>query len=207
MIKAEIRNIGKDQVTRALLKLEQKLRKGKTKVLVGVPAGSGSSAEGTTMVVIAAANEFGARIKHPGGTSYGYKTKKDAEEGNVSFLEKGSGYMELGVTGPHEIVIPARPFLHPAITEGAPLFKRLAEKKMLDVLLGKYSMDQLLNQMGVLGVSLVQEKITSIQDPPNAESTIRKKKSSKPLIDTGNLRQSITYIIEDESVRTEEGIK
>lgn len=207
MIKAEIRNIGKDRVTRALLMLEQKLNKGKTKVLVGVPAGTASSEDGTTMVTIAAANEFGAKIKHPGGTSYGYKTKKDAEEGNVSFLEKGTGYMELGKTGPHEIEIPARPFLHPAIAEGAPVFKRLAEKKMLDVLMGRFTMDQLLNQMGVLGVAMVQEKISSIHSPPNAESTISKKKSSKPLIDTGNLRQSITYIVEDESVKTEEGLQ
>lgn len=207
MIKAEVRTAGKDSVTRALLKLSSRLAKGKTKVLVGVPSGSGKSEDGTTMVMIAAVNEFGARIKHPGGTSYGYKTKQDAENGKVSFLESGTGFMELGKTGPHEIVIPARPFLHPAITENSAAFRRLAELRMRDIILGKIEMDVLLKQMGELGVSFTKEKIDSIQSPPNAESTKRKKKSSKPLIDTGNLRASITYLIEDDSVKLTEGLQ
>ncbi len=42
----------------------------------------------------------------------------------------------------------------------------------------------------------VQEKIAAGIDPPNAISTIMKKGSSKPLIDTGQLRSSITGKVE-----------
>ena len=46
-----------------------------------------------------------------------------------------------------------------------------------------------------VGVGLVQEKIESGSYEPNAPSTIRKKKSDKPLIDTGRMRQSVKYVI------------
>lgn len=50
--------------------------------------------------------------------------------------------------------------------------------------------------MGLLGQQVqnqVQAKIVSIQEPPNAESTINRKKSSKPLVDSGQLSQSIKW--------------
>lgn len=55
--------------------------------------------------------------------------------------------------------------------------------------------EQSLKQIGVFGVGLVQEKIESGSYEPNAPSTIRKKKSDKPLIDTGRMRQSVKYVI------------
>ncbi len=59
----------------------------------------------------AAIHQYGGIIKHPGGTEYGFQTKADAAKGKVLFLKKGSGYMVLGKTRPHEIEIPARPYM------------------------------------------------------------------------------------------------
>jgi phage gpG-like protein len=59
----------------------------------------------------AAIHQFGGKIKHPGGTAYGYATKKDAENGKVKFLKAGAGFMVLGKTKPHIIEIPARPYI------------------------------------------------------------------------------------------------
>lgn len=50
-----------------------------------------------------------------------------------------------------------------------------------------------LNRLGIFFTGKVQQKIRNLKTPPNALSTIRKKKSSNPLIDTGQLRQSITH--------------
>lgn len=50
--------------------------------------------------------------------------------------------------------------------------------------------------MGMLGQQVqnqVQAKIVSIQDPPNAESTIKHKKSSNPLIDSEQMISSIRW--------------
>ena len=42
---------------------------------------------------------------------------------------------------------------------------------------------------------LIQRKIVDGTFEPNAPSTIRKKGSSRPLIDTGRMRQSVNFII------------
>lgn len=102
--------------------------------------------------------------------------------------------------------IPARPFLHPGILKGAPKFTRLAEIDLPDIIQGTQPMSRLLHRMGNLGVTLVQQEIDSVHVPPNAPYTIAKKGSSKPLIDTGALRQSINYEIVDNSTPAEEGI-
>ena len=44
---------------------------------------------------------------------------------------------------------------------------------------------------------VIQESITEGAWEPNAPSTVAKKKSSKPLIDTGRMRQSVNYIIRE----------
>lgn len=46
---------------------------------------------------------------------------------------------------------------------------------------------------GQKAVGDIQESIVSLSDPANAQSTIERKGSSNPLIDTGRLRQSVSY--------------
>lgn len=50
---------------------------------------------------------------------------------------------------------------------------------------------------GVLHVNTIQKSITDMRDPPNAPSTIRQKGSSNPLIDTGEMRRSVTYKVNE----------
>jgi hypothetical protein len=58
---------------------------------------------------------------------------------------------------------------------------------------GGKSMDQILESVGVVASSAVKVYMTELKTPPNAASTIRKKGSSNPLIDTGAMRQSVTH--------------
>ena len=110
---------------------------------------------------------------------------------------------EFGTADGH---IPARPFLSTAIEEGAPKFVRVVELGLPKVLAGDQPMSWLMHRVGNIAKSEVQQKITDIRTPPNAKSTIAKKKSSNPLIDTGALRNSIDYLIIDDTVPIEEGI-
>ena len=167
MIRVQTTTEGKQAVELALRRLAERLQRGDTQVLVGVPTGAGSYEDGLTIATVAAVNEFGSA------------------DGKI----------------------PARPFLHPAIQEGAPMFRRIAELRLPDVIAGKENLLKALHQMGTLGVSLVQEKITDIRTPPNAPSTIAKKGSRKPLIDTGALRQSIDYLIIHSDKELTEGLK
>ena len=74
------------------------------------------------------------------------------------------------------------------------------------VLSGEMTMQTLLEQMGNLAEGHVKQEITDLDTPPNAQSTIDRKGSSSPLIDTGALRQSIRYVIDDSGEQLEEGL-
>jgi len=55
---------------------------------------------------------------------------------------------------------------------------------------------QLAGKIGAAGVSVIQKSITGGGWRSNAPFTVAVKQSSKPLIDTGLMRQSVTYTVE-----------
>jgi len=57
--------------------------------------------------------------------------------------------------------------------------------------------DQLLDAAGSVSAGIVKQQITDLRSPPNAQSTIERKGSSNPLIDTGLMRQTVTYKVTD----------
>lgn len=57
------------------------------------------------------------------------------------------------------------------------------------------SAEQALQQIGVVAKGLVQDEIVNGGFAPNAESTINKKGSEQPLIDTGTMRQSVNFVV------------
>lgn len=95
--------------------------------------------------------------------------------------------------------IPERSFLRTGVSDAIPNISSLAESR-----LGKDGVDKTLNLIGLMAQNAVKKKIVDLRDPANAVSTIRAKGSSNPLIDTGGLLGSITYIVTDE--KTDEGL-
>lgn len=71
-----------------------------------------------------AIHEFGGTIRHPGGTPYFMR------DGLAVFVSKsGQGaFHHLPVTKPHDIVMPARPFMRPARDRMKPEVKRLVDE-------------------------------------------------------------------------------
>ena len=67
--------------------------------------------------------------------------------------------------------------------------------KMAEQVINGATAEQVLRQMGVYLKGQMQEEITNGEYVPNAPGTIRKKKSDKPLIDTGRMRSSVQYQI------------
>lgn len=90
--------------------------------------------------------------------------------------------------------IPSRPFLRKSVDENEGKINQFLQAEARSLASGKTA-ETLLNEIGNFQKSLVQEKITEGSFAPNAESTIRRKGSSKPLIDTGRMRQSVNYVI------------
>ncbi len=95
--------------------------------------------------------------------------------------------------------IPARPVLKPAI--GAENTKNKIETIMRDAALealvygNRQKAEQEFHKAGMIGRDACKAWITGGNLAPNAPSTIRKKGSSRPLIDTASMMNSITYAV------------
>ncbi len=192
-------NISVTDVQKAKEELQKQLKELMTDkmVLVGIHEDAGEHDGGITNAQLGASLHFGANINHPGGTPYGYKTRKDMENGKVQFLKKGTGFAVIGETAPHKINIPARPWLDVGVQSGNEDYISIIESHGDDL-------DSALELVGQVAQGKVQEYMTNLTTPPNAQSTIKKKGSSNPLIDTGALRQSVTYTVTNQ--KPEEGI-
>lgn len=88
---------------------------------------------------------------------------------------------------------PERSFIRAAIDENEGRINARAEVVFRQVMDGRISMETALGQMGEFIQRLVTSKITTLRHPPNADSTIARKGSSNPLIDSGRMRQSIRW--------------
>ena len=58
---------------------------------------------------------------------------------------------------------------------------------------GEAAIGQVVSKLGILAKGDIQQSIVDLRDPPNAASTIRAKGSSNPLIDTGEMKNSVDY--------------
>lgn len=96
--------------------------------------------------------------------------------------------------------VPARPFLIPGVESAIPdIIDAVAE-----ALAEHRDLNQTLDVIGAFAAGGVQTYMTELKNPPNSTYTIEQKGSSNPLIDTGALRASITWKIENK--KPEEGI-
>jgi phage gpG-like protein len=103
---------------------------------------------------------------------------------------------------------PARPFLRQSVESNENTIKAMCQRQLQEVAKGK-SAREALNAIGVMQKGLIQNQIRNGDYEPNAPITIeggwmtrngksfyvKGKKSSKPLIDSGRMRQSVTFVI------------
>lgn len=85
--------------------------------------------------------------------------------------------------------IPARPFLRIGLQ--SPEMLRAIERAGKLVLEGKLTAEQAARLLGEKGRGEVIKAISAHIPPPNAPSTVARKKSNTPLVDTGVLRSKI----------------
>lgn len=107
---------------------------------------------------------------------------------------------ELGVIhefGVPEKGIPERSFMRSTASEEADNLGRLAKIQIAECLKGETSTHDAFATVGVYLQGKIVEKITDGDFEPNTEATVNRKKSSKPLIDTGQLRGAITYEVRE----------
>lgn len=87
--------------------------------------------------------------------------------------------------------IPSRPFLRQTLAENQNKYIEL----FVDLIGKGLSVEQIYEQIALIAQGDVQLNITKGDWVANAKSTIKRKGSSKPLIDTGKMRQSVRGIV------------
>lgn len=178
-----------------------KERLGDKVVKVGI---TGAQAEavhkdaGITNAQLGAVHEYGATIQHPGGTSF----SSDFTNGN-RFIKNAdvADHDNVGVTGAHVIVIPARSFMRSTM-DANHMYAADIDKAVKAILDGKLHEDRALDLIGAKAASDVMRTIEKGIPVPLAASTIKRKGSSKPLIDNKDLLRSITHAVVDKSTVT-----
>ena len=91
--------------------------------------------------------------------------------------------------------IPQRPFMRTATSRYGKSWGSKSAKAVQSVMKGM-PISQVTELIGMQMKSDISSTLTNGPWTPNAPSTIAKKGSSRPLIDTGELRASITYKVE-----------
>lgn len=89
--------------------------------------------------------------------------------------------------------IPARPFFRNALDQGQDRWMLLAQRIFADAADGRGNLQRGLWDVGREMANAIRRSITALRDPPNAASTIARKGSSNPLVDTGAMRNAVHW--------------
>ena len=89
--------------------------------------------------------------------------------------------------------VPERPFIRRAVRNSEETIRELIRQN-IDTVSGRPDAG-LVTMIGETLKSGIQRELTELRDPPNAPSTIERKKSDNPLIDTGFMRAKTRWRI------------
>lgn len=93
---------------------------------------------------------------------------------------------------------PSRPFIRGTYLDHTDEINTFVKGTVASGIARKEDAQAIMSKIGVYAKGLMQEEIKEGAWAPNAPSTIKKKGSNKPLIDTGRMRQSIVYVVRKE---------
>lgn len=142
-----------------------------SKILIGITGTFDSN-----LLMIASVNEFGINIT---------VTPKMR-----AFLHYKGLHLSPGT---NEIKIPERSFIRDGFDDNIAKITKIIENKLDSFLFGKINKSVFLNFIGLQLSSILQKHLTDLKSPGNHPFTVEEKGSSNPLIDSGRLRQAISY--------------
>jgi len=124
---------------------------------------------------------------------------QEKPEGSDATVVEYAAFNEFGTKN-----VPQRSFLRSTADENKRKYGEALANAVGETIDGK-PLRLAFGKVGEMGVRDVQQKIRNLATPPNAPSTIKKKGSSNPLIQTGRLRQSIDWEVRNRSKVVAEG--
>lgn len=130
------------------------------------------------------------RVKRPGTVSAGIIDAGMHGESGETVATIAQDH-EFGTSG-----IPERSFIRSTTKEKRKDIVALQAKLLQKVQSGAISIEQALGQIGSYTAGLISKKIVDIKSPRNSAQTIKEKGSSNPLVDTGQLKNSVTWEVD-----------
>lgn len=92
--------------------------------------------------------------------------------------------------------IPARPFMRPAVAEHGPAWMQTMAEGARAALAGSVSPEAVLEAVTLRAAGDVGKAIKAVTSPALKPMTIKRKGFAKPLVDTGQMLQSVTGKVE-----------
>lgn len=125
----------------------------------------------------------------------GFPTGSGQHDGKMNMATLGAIH-DLGAPGAG---IPERPFLRQSVVNRRKQYTLFLAQQLREAMRGAITIDQAYGRLGAIAASGAQVEITrpSPAFVPLKKRTIARKGSSKPLIDTGHMRQAISYVVRD----------
>lgn len=159
-------------------------------VLVGIPQETNSRPGTISNAELAFIHTHGARTK---------SMTKDMDKNMAKGVSYGKAYdLYISSKGSPLHRIPPRPIIEPAIEDSKEQIGDMLKKPMMKALDGdKQGAIEALEKVGMQGQNIVRAWFTNPKNnwAANSPKTIKIKGSSRPLIDSGELRKAITYIV------------
>lgn len=124
-------------------------------------------------------------------TKAGYISETGVAPGDINELSEMvliAVYHEFGTSK-----MPARATLGPGFTKNKQLLKVFVASQYRLIVMRKIDVKTALGKIGEYATSLVKKEIVDLDYPPLAPATIKKKGSSKPLIDTAQMLNSVNH--------------
>jgi hypothetical protein len=117
-------------------------------------------------------------------------------EPNGKTIAEVAFYNEFGTYNADGTVrIPERSFMRSAVDDNRDKYNALIEKIVIMIYRGEWDLIHGLEVLGLRVETDIKKRITDLRVPPNAPSTIKKKGSSNPLIDSGAMRAAVRYVV------------
>lgn len=114
---------------------------------------------------------------------------------NTPHYENGESIIDVAIKNNYGMGVPRRDFMTPSSKKWMKFFSESLDIVRRDMLDNKLDSDKFLKAMGQKGSDIISKEIIALDTPPNAPSTIAKKGSSNPLVDTGAMSRSTTWQI------------
>jgi len=127
------------------------------------------------------------RVRTPGTVDVGIIDAGKHDSGDKTVAEIGF-FNEFGTERIHE-----RSFMRSTIRSKKREIIKLQKKLLKKISKGDIRVGEALGVLGEVMADEIRKKIVSLKLPENSPITVIRKGSSNPLIDTGQLKNSITY--------------